>query len=42
MAYTMMDVKQIIASHAREYYRQPISPYELIIAQIDKTDFTVQ
>ena len=37
-----MDVKQQMAQHAREFYRKPISPYELILARIEKSDFTLQ
>jgi len=29
---TMMDVKKQIAQHAREYYKQPISAYEFVMA----------
>ena len=36
-----MDVKQQIASHAREYYHKPISPYELVLARIEKADFSL-
>lgn len=38
---TFMDFKERIAQHAREFYKKPISPYELIIAQIDKVDFSL-
>jgi hypothetical protein len=37
----MMDVKKQIAQHAREYYKQPISAYEFVMAQIDKLDFNL-
>lgn len=36
-----MDVKQQMAQHAREFYHQPISPYELILARIEKSDFSL-
>ena len=41
MTDTMMDVKCKIAQHAREFYKQPISPYEFIMAQIDNRDFSL-
>ena len=36
-----MDVKQHIASRAREFYHQPISPYEMVLARIEKADFSL-
>ena len=36
-----MDVKQRIAQHASEYYKKKITPYEFVLAQIDKSDFTI-
>jgi len=32
MSDSMMDVKQIIAKHASEFYKTFISPYEFIMA----------
>eukprot|EP00347_Sterkiella_histriomuscorum_P015219 403357853 len=41
MSDSMMDVKQLIAKHASEFYKTFISPYEFIMAQIDKSDFSI-
>lgn len=41
MTDTLMDVKQRIAIHATEYYKKKITPYEFIMAQIDKSDFSI-
>ena len=41
MGDTLMNVKQRIAQHASEYYKKKITPYEFILAQIDKSDFTI-
>lgn len=38
---TIMDVKQQMAQHAREYYHKPITAYEIILARIEKQDFTL-
>lgn len=41
MATTFMDVKETIAQHARVFYGRPVTPYDFVMAQIDKTDFTL-
>jgi len=41
MATTFMDVKETVAQHARVYYGQPVTPYDFVMGQIDKTNFTL-
>ncbi len=41
MSDSMLEVKRQIAEHATEYYGKYVSPYEFIMAQIDKSEFTI-
>lgn len=41
MSDTLMDVKQRISQHASEFYKKKITAYEFVMAQIDKSDFTI-
>lgn len=41
MSSTMMDLKVQIARHAQEFYKTDVSPYEFIMAQIDKSNFII-
>lgn len=38
---SLMNVKQRISQQASEFYKKKITPYEFVIAQIDKQDFTI-
>lgn len=38
---SLMNCKVIIADHASSYYKNDITPYDFIIALINKSDFTI-
>ncbi len=41
MKDSMMDLKAQIAKQASEFYKFYISPYEFLMAQIDKKEFEI-
>jgi hypothetical protein len=36
-----MNIKQKICLHAQQFYNSHIGPYDFVLAQIDKSDFTI-
>lgn len=36
-----MNLKTKVAKYAREYYKQPISPYQFVFALVDKQNFNL-